>query len=181
MVLGVVTRVVKLLPKVFHVPVNVLRLDLQEQGVRVCVEQVHSRAVLLLQMLVVEVVHQGLGKIQDAHARVDWTLEDDFALVHLDASQGAVEDQCSCKQGACGKLPILVSLVRPDKLHVDAVSEVLHCLAEDRVVHELEEVLFEIRCGPLPELGVQGNVRLHPRPLLELEDFVDLPQPHPKV
>ena len=66
-------------------------------------------------------------------------------------------------------------------LHVDSVSEVLHRLAEDRVVHELEKVLFEIGCGLLPELGVQGNVGLHPRPLLELEDFVDLPQPHPKI
>ena len=166
-VLGIVTRVVKLVPKVFHVLVDVLRLDLKEQRVRVRVEQVHSRAVLQLQMLVVEVVHQGFGKIQDAHACVDWTLEDDFALV--------AKDRCSCKQGACDKLSQLVSLVRPDKLHVDAVSEVLHCLAEDRVFHELEEVLLEIRCGPLPELGVQGNVGLHPRPLLELEDFVDLP------
>ena len=114
MVLGIITRVVKLVPKVFHVLVDVLRLDLKEQGIRVRVEQVHSRAVLKLQMLVVEVVHQGFGKIQDAHARVDWTLEEDFALVHLN-------------------------------------------------------------------VGVQGNAGLHPRPLLELKDFVDLPQPHPKV
>ena len=158
-VLGIVTRVVKLVPKVFHVLVDVLSLDLKEQGVCVCVEQVHSRAVLQLQMLVVEVVHQGFGKIQDAHARVDWTLEEDFALVHLNADQVVAKDRCSCKQGACGKLSQLVSLVRPGKLHVDAVSEVLHCLAEDCVVHELEEVLLEIRCGPLPKLGVQEKCR----------------------
>ena len=79
------------------------------------------------------------------------------------------------------KTSVLANRGLADKLHIDAVSEVLHRLAEDRVVHELEEVLLEIRCGPLPELGVQGNVRLHPRPLLELEDFLDLPQPHPKV
>ena len=131
MVLRVVTRVVKLVPKVFHVLVDVLHLDLKEQGVRVRVEQVHSRAVLQLQMLVVEVVHQGFGKIQDAHTRVDWALEDDFALVHLNAGQVAAEDRCSCKQGACDKLPQLVSLVRPDELHVDSVSKVLHRLAED--------------------------------------------------
>ena len=131
MVLGVVTRVVKLVPKVFHVLVDVLRLDLKEQGVRVRVEQVHSRAVLVLQMLVVEVVHQGFGKIQNAHARVDWALEEDFSLVHLNADQVVAKDHCSCKQGACGKLSQLVSLVRPDKLYVDSVSEVLHRLAED--------------------------------------------------
>ena len=101
--------------------------------------------------------------------------------MHLDAGQVIAKDRCSCKQGPCDKLSQLVSFVRPDKLHVDAVSEVLHRLAEDRVVHELEEVLLEIGSGLLPELGVQGDVWLHPRPLLELEDFVDFPQPHPKI
>ena len=61
--------------------------------------------------------------------------------------------------------------MRPDKLHVDAVSEVLHRLAEDRVIHELEEVLLEVGSGPPSELGVQGDVWLHPRPLLELGGF----------
>ena len=132
-------------------------------------------------MLIVEVVHQGFGEIQYAHACVDWALEEDFVLVHLNAGQVVAKNCCSCKQGACDKLSQLVLLVRPDKLHVDSVSEVLHRLAEDGVVHKLEKVLFEIGCGLLPELGVQGNVGLHPRPLLELEDFVDLPQPHPKI
>ena len=36
--LGIVTRVVKFVPKVFHVLVDVLRLDFKEQGVCVCVE-----------------------------------------------------------------------------------------------------------------------------------------------
>ena len=101
--------------------------------------------------------------------------------MHLNSGQVIAKDRCSSKQGACDKLSQLVSLVRPDKLHVDAVSEVLHRLAEDGVVHELEEVVLEVGSGPLSELGVQGNVWLHPRPLLELEDFVDFPQPHPKI
>ena len=36
--LGIVTHVVKFVPKVFHVLVDVLRLDFKEQGVCVCVE-----------------------------------------------------------------------------------------------------------------------------------------------
>ena len=40
-----------------------------------------------------DVVHQGFGKIQDAHARVDWTLEDDFALVHLNAGKVVAKDR----------------------------------------------------------------------------------------
>ena len=94
-------------------------------------------------MLVVEVVHQGFGEIQDAHACVDWALEEYFVPVHLNAGQVIAKDCCSCKQGACDKLPQLVSLVRLDKLHVDSVSEVLHRLAEDGVVHELEKVRLE--------------------------------------
>ena len=58
--------------------------------------------------------------------------------------------------------------------HVDAVSEVHHGLAEDRVVHQLEEVLLEIRGGLLSEFGVQAEVWLHPSPLFEFEDFMDL-------
>ena len=108
-------------------------------------------------MPVVEVVHQGFGEIQDAHACADWALEKDFVPVHLNAGQVIAKDRCSCKQGACDKLSQLVSFVRPDKLNVDAVSEVFHRLADDGVD------------------GVQGDVWLHPRPLLELEDFVDFP------
>ena len=95
-------------------------------------------------MLIVEVVHQGFEEIQDAHACVDWALEEYFVPVQLNAGQVIAKDRCSCKQRACDKFSQLVSLVRPDKLHVDAVSEVLHRLAEDRVIHELEKVLLEI-------------------------------------
>ena len=60
-------------------------------------------------MLVVEVVHQGFGEIQDAHARVDWALKENFVPVHLNAGQVVAKDRCSCKQGTCDKLSQLVS------------------------------------------------------------------------
>ena len=57
MVFGVVARVVEL-EVAPHVFVDILRLDLEEERVRVRVEQLAASSVLLLEVLVVELVHQ---------------------------------------------------------------------------------------------------------------------------
>ena len=46
---------------------------------------------------------------------------------------------------------------------------VLHGLPEDRVVHQLVEVLLEVAGGLLPELSIHPDVWLHPRALVEPE------------
>ena len=82
-VLGVVACVVESAARL-HVSVHVLCPDFEEQTVRVRVQQLTFIAVLHFQVVVVEVVHQRLAEVQDAHARVHWFHHLDLLLVHLD-------------------------------------------------------------------------------------------------
>ena len=59
MVLGEVRRVVEML-LLSHVGVDVLRFDLEKEAVRVGVDVLAAFAVLLFQVVVVEVVHENL-------------------------------------------------------------------------------------------------------------------------
>ena len=50
-----------------HVPEVILGLDLEEEAVGVGVEELTTIPVLPLELVVIEVVHQVLGEIQNAH------------------------------------------------------------------------------------------------------------------
>ena len=68
-VFGVVACVIH--PQVFfHVFVGVFRLDVQEQAVCVCVDQLALRPISCFQTVVEEVVHQYLAVLEDRHACV---------------------------------------------------------------------------------------------------------------
>ena len=99
MVLGVVARVVEL-EVAPHVFVDILRLDLEKERVRVCVEQLAARAVLVLEVPVVELVHQDFGEIEDAHARVDRFVHQDALFVHLDSRKSFSEHRGACEERA---------------------------------------------------------------------------------
>ena len=64
------------------------------------------------------------------------------------------------KLGFSYQLAKLVSLRRPDKLHI-YFSLILYCLAKDAVVHQFVQFLFEGAPCLFAELGVFADVGLH--------------------
>ena len=53
-------------------------------------------------------------------------------------------------------------------------SDVFHGLAKHRVVHEFEEILFEIVASLSSELGVEINVGFHPCRLIKFNRSMNL-------
>ena len=72
-----------------------------------------------------------------------------------------VEDVCSGERRASQETAEFVLLVCAHQFDVDSLSQVLHGLTEDRVVHQFVEILFEGAGGLLSQLGVHPNVGLH--------------------
>ena len=65
-----------------HVLVNAPGFFLGEEEVRFCVEEFGLVSVELLEVIVIELVHQELAEFQDAHASVDRLHQFDGSLVH---------------------------------------------------------------------------------------------------
>ena len=156
-----------------HILVHILRLDLKEQTVSVCVEELTALTISHLELAVIEVAHQVLGEVKDAHPHIHRSIEDQTALVHLDPCQIIVEDVRSGKGWA-----EFVLLMRAHQFDINPLPQVLHGLPEDRVVHELVEVLLEVAGSPFSELCVHPDVGLHPGALPEAEGPVDLRELH---
>ena len=102
MVLGVVGCVIEGLV-LGHVLVHVLGLDLKEKAVSV--------RVLRFELVIIEVVHQVLGKIQNAHAHIHRAIEYQVALVDLDSCPIVVEDIGPSKCWAGDEAPEFVLLI----------------------------------------------------------------------
>ena len=85
MVFRIVAGVKEMLVR-FHVFVDVVRFDLQEKAVRVCVQQLAPRAVLFFQV-VVEVIHQDLAVVKDCHPCVVRLVQNQLGLAHVDSGQ----------------------------------------------------------------------------------------------
>ena len=58
-----------------HVPEEILGLDLEEEAVGVGVEELTTIPVLPPELVVIEVVHQVLGEIQNAHPHEHQAIE----------------------------------------------------------------------------------------------------------
>ena len=96
--------------------------------------------------------------------------------MHMDSCQVVIED---IGPGWAGdEAPEFVLLVSSHQIHINPPSQVLHGLPEDRVVHQLVEVLLEVAGGLFPELCIHLDVWLHPRALIEPEGTMDLTQTH---
>ena len=136
MVLGVVGCVIEGLV-LGHVLVHILGLDLKEKAVSVRVEELAALSVLRFELVIIEVVHQVLGEIQNAHAHIHRAIEYKVALVDLDSCQIIVEDIGSSKCRAGDEAPEFVLLIRTHQLHINPLPQVFHGLPENRVVHQL--------------------------------------------
>ena len=58
-----------------HFLLHILGLDLKEKAVSVHVEEMTALSVLHFELVAIEVVHQVLGKIQNAHAHIHRAIE----------------------------------------------------------------------------------------------------------
>ena len=120
-----------------HVLVHVLGLDLKEKAVSVRVEELAVLSVLRFELVIIKVVHQVLGEIQNAHAHIHRAIEYQVALVDLDSCQIIIEDIGSSKCRAGDEAPGFGFLVQTHQLHINPLPQVFHGLPEDRVIHQL--------------------------------------------
>ena len=88
-----------------HILVHIIRLDLKEQAVRLCVEELTALTISHLELAVIEIVIQVLGEVKDAHPHIHRSVEDQTALVDLDRCQFIVEDVRSGKGWAGDEAP----------------------------------------------------------------------------
>lgn len=82
---GMVPRVVARVKQrcvLLHVHVDVLRFHLDQEVVRVRVDQIAPLAVLSLQKAVIEVVHQDLALFQHCYPDIHWLVESCIVHVH---------------------------------------------------------------------------------------------------
>ena len=111
MVLGVFGCVIEGLV-LSHVLVHILGLELKEKAVSVRVEELAALSLLRFELLVIEVVHQVLGEIQNAHAHIHRAIEYQVVLEDLDSCQIIVEDIGPSKCWAGDEAPEFVLLIR---------------------------------------------------------------------
>ena len=57
-----------------HVLVHILGLDLEEQRVCICTEELTALSIQRLHLIVIEVIHQMLRELEDAQAGVYWSV-----------------------------------------------------------------------------------------------------------
>ena len=118
-----------------HVIVHILGLDLKEKAVSV--EELTALSVLRFELVIIEVVHQVLGEIQNAHAHIYRAIEYQIALVDLDSCQIVVENIGPSKCWAGDEVPEFVLLIRMHQLQINPLLQIFHGLPEDQVVHQL--------------------------------------------
>ena len=136
MVLGVVGCVIEGLV-LGHVLLHILGLDLKEKAVSARAEKLAALSVVRFELVVIEIVHQVLGEIQNAHAHIRLAIENQVALLDLDSCQIIAEDIGPSKCWAVDEAPEFVLLMRTHQLHINPLPQVFHGLPEDRVVHQL--------------------------------------------
>ena len=86
----------------------------------------------------------------------------------MDGCQILGEDDATIEIGLGHELQGL--LLGGDEPDVDVLPNIFHCFAEDRIIHELEEVLLGVGLGFGAESSIQIYVVLEPWGLFEPDD-----------
>ena len=107
-----------------HVLVHVIDRNLKEKAVSVRIEELAALSVLRFELVIIEVVHQVLGEIQNAHAHLHRAIEYQIALVDLDRCQ--IEDIGPSKGRAGDEAPEFVLLMRTHQFHIKPLPQVFH-------------------------------------------------------
>ena len=127
MVLGLVGCVIEGLV-LGRVVVHVLGLDLKEKAVSVRVEELAALSILRFELVVIEVIHQVLGEIQNAHAHIHRAVEYQMLLWTWIAARSLSKILARANAGLAMRLL---------SLSCSCDVNVFHGLPEDRVDHQL--------------------------------------------
>ena len=139
----------------FYDIINVRTANFVQQAVGVGVEKL---AVIIikfpLHVVVVEVVDESLGRVQNAESNVDRFVEINLGFCVLYRNEIFLKDGATVKVVLCDHgLGSVRSSPVVNGLNVDVLTNVLHGLAKHCVVHELEQILFKIVLGLLPHVA----------------------------
>ena len=116
--------------------VKVLRLDSVTEGVRVREQESGSVPVFWFDVPVVEVIHQGLGKVQDGLPEVYGFAQGNLGLSHRHGDQLRVlEDERSPVVGFGDEPFQFLGLLTVHNLDLRSFPHVLHGFSEHGVVH----------------------------------------------
>ena len=163
-----------------YVLVEVLYLDSVTEGVGVREQESGSVPVLRFDVHVMKVIHQGLGKVQEGLPEVDGFVQDHRGLSHSYRNQLRVLVDERSPVVRFGNEPFqYLGILSVHYLDLRPLPDVLHGLAEDAVVHELEEVFLKLVLGHLPGLRVAGDVFFQELALGVSDTTVDFGQLHP--
>ena len=117
-----------------------------------------------------EVVHDVLAQLEDREAGVQGAVERELRLQEVDGSH-----RLELPEGVklWSRAIIANRLFAAHQLDVRALPQILHCLAEDGVVHQFKKVLLERVGGSLALLGVEPDMWLEPCRLEEGENAME--------
>ena len=177
-VLRIITKVEHACSRL-HVRVDVIGVNIVEQRVSVGETQFSSVSILGFDEVVVEVVHERFAEIQDSKPDVDRFIQHNLALEAVYSGQVIVEDMHSMEGRLCSDF--LQAFFGVDQLKVHSLSHVFHGFAKDRIVQQLEEILFERVSCLLAFLCVQRDVLRQPERLTEFNTTMDARQLHPEL
>ena len=119
-----------------YVLVDVLRLYPVTEGVRVREQKSGSVPVFWFDVPVVEVIHQGLGKVQDGLSEVDGFVQGNLGLSHAYGNQlRALEDERPLVVRSCDEPFQFLGLLVVHYPDLRPLPHVLHGLTEHGVVH----------------------------------------------
>ena len=121
----------------FHVFVDVLGGNVVAQAVCVSEEQ-FCLWVLLLDVVVVEFVHEGFAESQNRKPNLYGFVEHEICLQELYSYQTLVENLKPVERGLGHNL--FETPFRLNHLHVDSFSNILHGFTKNGIVHQFKEV-----------------------------------------
>ena len=80
-------RSVKKVDVLQHVLIDIISFNLITETVRICKQELRVAAILWFHVLVMELVHECFGEIQNAESHIDWTVQVELGLLQIHSCQ----------------------------------------------------------------------------------------------
>lgn len=163
---------------ILHTSAEVFTCNLMGKTVSLCEEKFYTISLLLLDLVIVEVIHQSHADIEDAHSTAHSQLTDLLNASLVRFMWIATRSSSIIMQ--CLNFAFALSYDAFFRLLTSLTSTRLliffHSFSRDRVVH-LEEIFIEFTCCFRAQLSVGLNVISHPRIFNETDSFTNLFDP----
>ena len=148
----VVARVV-FISVLARVCVDVIGLYVQDEPVGVGVEHSNAITVNLLEVIVIPVVHEILGQIENTHDEVSWSIKPHFGRAHVVACDIIIGHHAVVEGRFGDEFAQLILFRGTNEFDIYASTDIFHCLPKDAVVYQLVQILFERALGLSVEPG----------------------------